>query len=197
VAKVVLAFFLALCAPVAVRSAPDTDTVAMVQAFLKMPTEKLPAEHIPRFLSVDPETLPAKLRRPFIVKRLELYTLKQLADGRKRGSVRMPEENCDVPKDAKSNSAAVLKMAGYEEILEGEESWVIQQTKCTEHDLLCEFSLQILLVREGQSKRTRRLLFLHEKDPLFALVAQYREGHVGSTKFFGIGGFPSCAPRLK
>jgi hypothetical protein len=174
----------------------DPDTLEMVKAFLKMPTKELPAEHVPKFLAVDPEALPKPLRKPFQAKRIELYTLKQLADGKKRGSVRMPEANCDIPKDTRSTSAATLRMAGYEEIEELEEDYVMQQTKCTEHDMMCEFTLQILMLPKSKNGGKTRLLFLYDEDPLFALVAQYRQHGQSSTHFFGLGGI-SCAPRLK
>jgi len=169
----------------------------MVKAFLKMPTEKLPAEHIPRFLAVDPAALPEKLRRPYQAKSIELYTLKQIAEGKKRGSVRMPEENCAIPQESRAKSVNILRMAGYEEISESEEEFVMGKTNCTERDLMCEFSLQIAVERTGKKGAARRRLFLHLRDPIFALVGQYRQqGRIRQTNFFGIG-FPTCAPRRK
>jgi len=180
----------------AAAPALDQDTLAMVKAFLRLPTDQIPAAHIPKFLAVDPAALPEMLRQRFLAKRLELFTLKQLADGKKKGSVRMPEADCAVPRDAQSKSAGLLGMAGYEEIKELEEDYVMEQTRCTEHDLMCEFTLQILAPpgdkKEGQGRR----LFLHQDDPLFAMVTLYRRHGRASTHFFGLGGV-SCAPRLK
>jgi hypothetical protein len=169
------------------------DKVALVQAVLKTPTAELLPDLIPEFLAVDPAVLPPKLRRPFAAKRLELYTLKQIADGRKKGGVRMPEADCSIPKEAKGDSIGVLKMAGYEEISDEEEKFVEKETKCTEHDLMCEFSLQIVMERMGKAQETRHYYFLHTRDPLFGVVAQYRQGHSGQTHFFGLG-VPVCAP---
>ena len=174
----------------------DEDALAMVKAFLKMPTAQLPAAHIPKFLAVDPAALPEKLRQPFWAKRLELYTLKQLADGKKKGGVRMPEEDCSIPKDTRSTSAGPLRRAGYEEISGLEEDYVMEQTECTEHDLMCEFTLQILAPSRGMKEGHGRRLFLHQNDPLFAMVALYRQHGRASTRFFGIGGV-NCAPRSK
>ena len=179
----------------AAATALDPDTLAMVKAFLKLPTDQIPAAHIPRFLAVDPAALPAKLRQSFLAKRIELYTLKQLADGKKRGSVRMPEADCSIPKDTQG-SAMVLLMAGYEEINSNEEDYVMEQTKCTERDLMCEFTLQIVLPPKTKKGRQERRLFLHVNDPLFAIVGLYRGHGRASTHFFGLGGV-SCAPRLK
>jgi hypothetical protein len=184
--------------PAASQPAPlDPDTMDMVKAFLKMPTEQLPVEHIPKFLAVDPEALPANLRQRFVAKKVELYTLKQLADGRKRGAVRMPEENCAAPKDSKSSMIGILHMAGYVDITEDEEKFVEDHTHCTENDLMCEFTLQIVVERVGKKKEPRRTLLLHVKDPLMTLVGQYRDqGREKQTNFFGMMGV-SCAPRLK
>ncbi|MCX5797254.1 MAG: hypothetical protein NTY77_17320 [Elusimicrobia bacterium] len=173
------------------------DTLELVKAFLDTPTEQLPPEFIPEFLAVKAEDLPKKLQDPFLAKRLELYTFKQISEGKKRGIVRMPEASCSVVQEAKTDKGGVLKMAGYEEITEDEEMWLMKQTKCTEHDLMCEFTLQVFVakVKAKKSSYTRKFYFLHPKDPIFALVAQYREmGRIKQTNFFGIGA-PMCAPR--
>jgi len=181
----------------AVPTAADKEK--LVQAFLDTPTTELPPGLIPEFLGINPEELPKKLREPFEAKRLELYTLKQIVDGKKKGGVRMPEENCATIKEAKSDSVGILKMAGYAEITEEEESWAMDKTKCTELDLQCEFTLQVVKAKVKTKKASydKKFLFLHPKDPIFTLISQYREmGRVKQTNFFGIGG-TVCAPRLK
>ena len=175
----------------------DPDTLAMVKAFLKMPTDQLPAEHIPKFLAVDPDSLPVNLRERFLAKKVELYSLKQIADGNKRGSVRMPQEDCAVSKDARSPIVKLLRMAGYLDITEDEEKFVMDHTHCTEHDLMCEFTLQVVAEPVGKKKEVRRKLLLHVRDPLMTLVGQYRDqGREKQTNFFGMMG-ASCAPRIK
>lgn len=191
-----LALWLGL-APAHAAEPVDADTLALVKTFIKTPTDQLPVEHIGRFLAVDPHALPAKLQRPFVAKRVELYTLKQLADGKKRGNIRMPEEHCSIPKDSQTTSIGILQLAGYAEIFDDEEQFVMEKTQCTEHDLMCEFTLQVILVAGKKKTETQRRLFMHGKDPMMALISQYREmGRVKQTNFFGIG-FPTCAPRLK
>jgi len=173
----------------------DADTLEMVKVFLKMPTAEFPPEHIPRFLAVDPAALPKKLRQPFLAKRLELNTLRRLAEGKKRGGVRMPAEDCAIPKYDQGLLVKYLLIAGFKEISDDEEKFAEKQTQCTERDLMCEFSLLTVLVPEGKEKRRR--FFLHFRDPIFALVSQYREqGKAKQTNFFGAGA-PVCAPRLK
>ncbi len=176
----------------------DKDTLAMVEAFLKLPTQNLPPEHIPRFLAVKPSTLPKKLRTAFAAKRLELYTLKQMADGKRKGSVRMPEKDCAVPQDAKSTSVTILLMAGFVEISEEEEIYLKDETHCSERAMMCEFSLQIILERIGRKGTPHRRFFLHPNDPLFALVGEYRAvGRRRQTNFFGEGGHALCASGSK
>lgn len=185
-------------APAAAEGAvPAADQEKLVKAFLDTPTAELPPDLVPEFLAVDPLTLPKKMRQPYAAKRLELYTLKQIVDGKKRGTVRMPVEDCSIEKESKAESAKILLMAGFALITEDEEKFVMDKTQCTERDLMCEFSLQIVRVEATKKKPAHRLLFMHPRDPLFALVGQYREvGRVKQTNFFGVAG-PVCAPRLK
>jgi len=176
-------------------SPADADTVKMVEFFIKAPVSDLPADHIQDFMAVDPDTLPKKLVEPFKGKRLELYTLKQEAAGKKRGVYRMPEKDCEITKDAKSDDLAALKFAGYQEITDDEEKCVEEHTKCNEHDMLCEFSLQIAvetIVLKNKKKTRIRHLFLHQNDVLMGVVAECREGVGGQTNFFGTMK-PTCA----
>lgn len=185
-------FVLLFCLWSPARASSDVD---MVKAFLKMPTAQMPAEHIPRFLAVPPESLPQKLRKQFQARCLELHTLKQIAAAKKRG-IFTPEADCAVPKQAKGERADIMRLAGFEEIREEEERYVMNKTNCPEATLLCEFSLQIVREPAGQKVGAKRRLFLHQNDPLMALVAEYREGGGKQTHFFGLGGI-SCVQRGK
>ena len=195
----IAAIFLVLTAGAA-RAAdgdkPEADkaTIKMVEFFIKAPMSDLPAGHIDDFLAIDPETLPVKLRDSFKGKRLELYTMKQLAGSKKKGAFRMPDAACDIPKDAKSNDLKALKFAGYDEITDDEENCVMRITHCTEHDMLCEFTLQIVIETIMKKKKPLKLkhLLLHQNDPLMAVVAECRAGVGGQTNFFGTLK-PSCS----
>ncbi len=187
-AVLALALWLAPSLPAASPAALDRDTLDMVKAFLQIPTESLPPEHIPRFLAVDPAALPAKLRRPFRAKRLELHALKRIADGRKKGAARAPAPDCAIDQEAASGAPGILAMAGFVEISEDEERHLMQRTRCSERELMCEFTLQIAAGKKGSGRR----LFLQPKDPLMALVGEYRQfGRVKQTNFFGASG-PQC-----
>ena len=50
----------------------------------------------------------------------------------------------------------------------------------------------VVLADKAKKKPADKFIFIHTKDPLAALVAQYREGHNGGTNFFGVGFFGAC-----
>jgi len=189
----VLLVFPAVGAPAPAGVAADTETVKFVQYFVSIPTSELKAEWIEHFLAVDPETLPKKLRRPYKAKRLELYTLKQLSDSRKKGLLVKTADDCSIPKEAKSQDIALLQWVGYQEIFEDEEQYLIDKTQCSQKQQMCEFTLQIIIEKKPGSKFVKKRYFMHGKDPLMALVSERRAiGEHRNTNFFGIGAFPSC-----
>ena len=161
----------------------------MVKAFIKAPTSSLPPDSIERFISVDGAVLPKKLRRPYEAKKLELQTLRNISRSRKRGMMRTPEADCSAPPESRGRTAGLLKLAGFEEISEEEEAFLMKETKCTEEELMCEFSLTAAVEKKGKRKILR--YFLHENDVLFALVGKFRAGPRGDTNFFGIPR-PTC-----
>lgn len=165
----------------------DADTLAMVQKFVKTPTEALPPSAIDRFLAVDAASLPKDLRRPFAAKRIALYTLRQLLHNQKRGTVRMrmPGAECEMPEATVGQTPEILRSAGFSEIFEEEELFLMDKTKCTEDDLMCEFTLRITVELNKKKQKVRRL-FMHEKDPLQAFLGEYRvKGKAGgNTNFF-------------
>lgn len=168
----------------------DADTLAMVEAFLKVPTASLPPDSIERFISLESADLPKKLRRPYEAKKLELLTLRNIARSKKKGLLRTPEAGCSAPPENQGRQAGVLKLAGFQEISEEEKLFLEKETSCTEQELVCEFSLTVVVEKKGKQKRWR--YFLHENDPVFALVAQFRAGpRKGGTNFFGLSK-PSC-----
>lgn len=174
----------------------SSETVHLVELFLKTPIPDLPPESINPFLAIAEDSLPKKLRRRFSSRKIELYSLMQLSKGKKRGNFRVMDEKCEAPQQASSADIGLLMDSGYVEISPDEESYLTQKTKCTELDMLCEFSLQIrdeaVVVRRKKQVRRRYFLYCSSAcDPLMALVAVYREhGKDNSTQFFGIG--PTC-----
>jgi len=188
---------LALAAPARCAGADaDKATVEMVRAFIKLPIDQLPAEHIDEFVALDPEALPKKLRRGFKARRLELYALKNLAHRKKTGTIISGDDACAVPHEAKSGELGLLAQVGYQEITEDEKMWLEKKTKCTERDMLCEFTLQVVDEPGTKKKKPERRYFLYCKgaacDALFVLVGAHRAQVEGKqTDFFGAGS-PVC-----
>ena len=168
---------------------PDqADDAKFVEAFVATPVTDLTPPAITRFMHVDPKTLPPKLQTRYDSRRVELQALRQLAESKKKGLIRSPEKDCAIATESKSDSADALSMGGFEEIQEDEEQMLQDKTQCTERDLMCESSLQIVVVRDPKThKIKRRRLFLLPNDPLMALVGSYRANKNvgGNTNFFG------------
>lgn len=184
-----LAAALAVAVPAAAAAKP---TDAEISAFLKMDVGSMTPELI-RFMLALPETdVPEKLRKKFKAKRLELHTYKQLG-GKSRGGMIFPEKDCSIPSESKSEEIAVLQSVGYVEAFEHEIQYLHEKTHCSERQMMCEFSLQIILEKRKGGKQSVRRLFLHGKDPLMALISEFRvKGANRDTPFFGRSTFPTC-----
>lgn len=179
----------------------NKETLDMVKFFIRTPVEKLPPDYIEGFLKVSPDELPHRLRNKFKGKRLELLTLKHLNKMKKRGFIRRVKADCEPEGGSKSTDIMSLKLAGYQEITEDEEEFLIRRTECTEMELMCEFSLAIGLEevkikrrrrRKGgadvEKTKTVRHLFIHGNDPLLVILDEYRSHRKErQTKFFGLG----------
>jgi len=76
-------------------------------------------------------------------------------------------------------------MAGYVELFEDDLLCVEKETKCTPHDLMCEFTLQSVVEIKGKKKNLR--YFMHQNDIIMGIVAGCRgKNGVGKqTNFFG------------
>jgi hypothetical protein len=174
---------LMLLAPLSAAPKADAETIKTVELFLKTPTESLPPESIEGFMAVDVETLPKALREKTQAKKLELHVLRHIADGKKKGFFRTPGPECARPKEAGSLIVKILRMAGFSEITKREKEYLEQRTTCTERELMCEFTLQVV-----ENKRPGRdpIYLLHEKDQLMAYLAEFRQGRKSTdTNFFG------------
>jgi hypothetical protein len=175
----------------------SSDTVRLVEYFLKTETVDLVPGAVPKFMEVDPESLPSKLRKPYLVKKEELLALKKIADGRKKPPLRLltesPMDSCE-PEKGTEQTVGIYRLAGYANISEDEEVHLMRQTSCTECELMSEFSLKILLLPPKKKEgKPQRVLMLHDKDPLWTLVGAYRQGRENpfGTNFFGLG-HPKC-----
>jgi hypothetical protein len=166
----------------------------MVEAFLKAPVNQMPPDQVDRFMAVDPQTLPKKLRTPFRNRVVELEAVMKAFQAKKKGFVIMPYDTCDTAK--KDESASTLLNAGYQEITDSEEAYLIRQTKCTEMDQRCDFTLRTVDEPPTKTKKGQRRYFLYchmSCDPLMILIGFERK-HINDrgTDFFGIPSYPNC-----
>lgn len=188
------ALLASLACPQTQAPAPaDAETLAAVKRFVRLDVADMTPAYIERMMAVDPETIPQPWRRRLQAKQLELNTFRQLGEGKRKGTVRIPDDECAIPKDAKSGSVRILQMAGYVEIYDDDMAYLEDSTHCTERKMMCEFSLQVVV--EGDKKgRAHKRYFLHPKDPLMALVSEFRTRHGNhDTNFFGGKIFPTCS----
>ncbi|MFA5140139.1 MAG: hypothetical protein WC728_12985 [Elusimicrobiota bacterium] len=206
---VLLAASLALLLPVSVAAkkakpadepfTASTGTVKLVERFVKTEIGDLPPEQIPEFVSIDPKTLPSKLRPQFQARRAELMSLKRLSDQRMRPAFRRlgkegEKVQCEV-EEGSQQYVDSLRSMGFEQISKSEEDFLMEKTKCSECELQEESSMIIVLVPgKKKDEPPTRYLFMSSSDPLFALVAVYRQGKESTTgtNFFGIGMTPFC-----
>jgi len=179
----------AAAAPSGPASSADETTIQVVDYVLRTPTPDLDPKLANAFLDVDVETLPKKKREKARAKQLELLTLLKIGKGKKKGGIRWIGPDSCKPKYYGPGDAGALSMAGFFEITEDEADFLGRKTQCSEEELTCEFSLSIILIPRKKGPPAKRF-FLHYKDPLGALLAEYRNPKVGGqTAFFGNGIF--------
>jgi hypothetical protein len=177
---------------VPVDAVPDEATAQQIVDYaLRTPTSDMDPKLANAFLDLDLKNLPKKKKEKALAKQFELQTLLKIGKGKKTGGMRWPTQDGCHPTPSGPGDLGRLMVVGFKEILEEEEQFLEQKTKCTELELQCEFTLTILLTprKTGPPKKQ---FFLHENDPISALLAEYRNGKAGGqTKFFG-GGVFSC-----
>jgi hypothetical protein len=180
------------------KSKQDPEAVKLVELFLKAQVADLPPDSVPYFLAIDTATLPDRLLHPFLAKRLELLTLKRLAEGERKGNLRrygeVPEENCGDADVLTEKALKLLRDMGFVERKDEEVAFLMKETNCTECELRTEFSLTVIQLepKPGRKKPPVRFFF-QAKDPILALLVNFRNPEkYGSTSFFGIGGKPKC-----
>lgn len=216
-----ICWIFALCAlliPAQVLAATDRKTLKLVEYFLKTPTAKLNPDLVPRFLDVDPQMLPRRLRARCESKKLELYALRKVAQGKKEGFVRAPNDadpRCkEIPIDKNVNlytstfSEKMFKGMGVSFVLKtlnfalaekaifelrpSDIPCLEQKTQCSEQDMVCDFTLTILRTKKGKKATFRYFLF--DKDVLEQVVALCRHPDLGgNTNFFGEKRIPICS----
>jgi hypothetical protein len=161
----------------------DKEAIQLVNYFLKVDLADANPKLINPFLAVKTETLPKKLRNKAAAKQVEIAALLRVHDIKKKGIFVQPlTEACSETSFVKPLTlASSFPDPGYETVTEDELKYVMDQTKCTEIDLGCRFSMLIFF-----EKGKDRIVKFNAVDPIMAKVAEYR-GKGGSSHFFGMG----------
>ncbi|MBI4371559.1 MAG: hypothetical protein HY552_04600 [Elusimicrobia bacterium] len=178
--------------PAAAGTAPapaaSTTTLAVVDYVLRTEDSSLDPRLAGYFLTVDLATLPVAKREKARARKVGIEGALKLHEGKKKGYTRFVAGSACQPERHPPSYIPVLQLARYVEYPEEDIDWVERKTSCSEDDLICEFSLQIVVIpRKGKPPLKR--YFLHPRDPLTALIAVHRGGVKQSTNFFGTGGY--------
>ncbi|MBI4676847.1 MAG: hypothetical protein HY748_04630 [Elusimicrobia bacterium] len=176
----------------------DPETIKLVEFFVQAPVADLPPEAVPYFMEVDTGALPTRLLHRYLAKRVELQSLKRLAEGKGKGSLRRlgqdPQTTCGDPDILTPQALGLLRKMGFNEYKDTEVSFLMKETSCTQCELRSEFTLTViqLQAKPGRKRPAVRFLF-RDDDPIIALLAHYYSGtRPRNTSFFGIGGSPKC-----
>ncbi|MBI3297596.1 MAG: hypothetical protein HYZ75_05500 [Elusimicrobia bacterium] len=186
-----------LAAPAAAAPASVDEEQKLVDYFLKTPTSDLNPQLINRFMALDMERVPEAKRPGVSAKRLELNALRKSMESKTKPPIRRaglePPKSCDA-EEGDEKLPQTMKSVGFEPITEDESHMLQGKTKCSECELVLEFTMTRVIVKADPKKKKPAMkhLFLHGKDPLMALVSQYRQGSKGGTNFFGAGFFGAC-----
>lgn len=189
------AFALILCASLfagaAEPSGPDEKTrVKMAEYMLKTPLNEADPGLVSGFMKLDMEALPVKLRERARAKQMEIDAVVKIHAGKKKGPFRFPAA-CEVKRYEGAQGLRVMRMIlGNAEIEADEEAYVETKANCTESQLICEFSLNVVTIQR-KGKPPLKHYFVMETDPLMALVAEKRAGGASTGKYF-LELKPSC-----
>lgn len=173
-----LALILCLACPLVAVAAdgPDEETkIKMVEYMLKTPMNEADPTLVSGFMKIDTETLPKKLRDKARGKQMEIDAVVKIHKGKKKGPFRFPAA-CQIKRYEGPEGIRIMNyIIGNTEIAAEEEEYIELKANCTEEQLLCEFSLNIVMMKRPGKPPLKRY-FLMESDPLMALVAEKRGG---------------------
>lgn len=187
-----LALILCLAGPLFAADAMDDETRDKVVAYmLKTPLSEADPVVASGFMKIDAQSLPPKLRDKAKAKQLEIDAAVKIRRGKKKGPFRFPAA-CEIKRYEGPEGMRVMGLIMGNQQIEGEEEeYIEKKTNCSEDQLICEFSLNIVIMKR-KDKPPLKHYFLMETDPLFALVAEKRGGgaSAGNTYFQELK--PSC-----
>ena len=176
---------------------PANDDEKLVDYFTKSDTSDLDPKVIPRFMELDLAKMSPGRRAAAAGKRLELKALRKSMESKTKPPVRRagqePLDSCGV-EEGSAQQAKIMQNIGFMPVTQDEVQFLVTRTKCTECELSEEFTYTRLIVPGDKAKKipAEKHMFIHAKDPLMALVSQYRAGGKGGTDFFSVGFFGAC-----
>jgi len=171
---------------------PDEATrIKVVEYMLKTPNNEANPTVVASFMKLDTATLPAKLRDKARAKQIEIDAVVKIHKGKKKGPFRFPAA-CEIKIYEGPEGMRTMKMIqGNEEIASDEEEYLELKGNCTEEQLMCEFSLNIVLIKR-KGKPPLKHYFLMSQDPLMAWVAEKRGGGGSAGNQYFQEMKPSC-----
>ncbi len=188
----VLAILLCLAFPIHAADGPDEETkIKMVEYMLKTPMNEADPTLVSGFMKIDAATLPKKLRDKARGKQMEIDAVVKIHKGKKKGPFRFPAA-CVIKRYEGPEGIRIMNyIIGNTEIAIEEEEYIEQKGNCTEDQLLCEFSLNIVMMKRPGKPPLKRY-FLMEQDPLMAFVAEKRGGGASAGNQYFQELKPSC-----
>jgi len=190
-----LALLLLLAAPVlAADAGPDEATrIKIAEYVLKTPMNEADPTLVSGFMKLDPASLPKKLRDKVRGKQMEIDAVVKIHNGKKKGPFRFPAA-CELKYyDGPEGIRTMNYIIGNVEIAGEEEEYLELKGNCTEEQLMCEFSLNVVRMKpKEKGKLPYKRYFLMEQDPLMAWVAEKRGGGASAGNRYFQELKPSC-----
>ncbi len=184
-----LAGFAAAAGP----SGPDEKTrIKIVEYMLKTPVNEADPALVLGFMKLHAAALPKKWQDKARAKQMEIDAIVKIHDGKKKGPFRFPSPACTPKRYHGPEGVRIMGMImSNTEIEWEEEDYIEKKTDCSEDQLICEFSLNVVIIeRKGKSPLKR--FYLMENDPLMAIVAERRGGGGSSGNKYFQELKPSC-----
>lgn len=202
--KIILtAFFLLF--PAFLHAQASSDQIKLVKYFLKTPTKNLNPDLVPDFLAVGEKNVPSKLRQGYVSKVMELYALRNVAEGNKQGFVRTPDDSAPscrefhVKKGIRMYSSVfskhlmkghsfpeivrLMRLGHFSRLSSDYMPCLRQKTKCSQQDMVCNFTLSVVSVKKGKNRRY--YYFIYGNDPLAVVYSLCTHPGLGkNTNFF-------------
>ncbi|MDD5301892.1 MAG: hypothetical protein PHS14_02200 [Elusimicrobia bacterium] len=172
-------------------SGPDEATrIKIAEYMLKTPMDEADPTLVSGFMKLDTAALPKKLRDKARAKQMEIDAIVKIHKGKKKGPFRFPTA-CQPKRYGPEGVRIMGLIIGNEEIAYEEEEYVELKTGCTEDQLMCEFSLNVVVIPRPGTSPLRRY-YLMAADPIMALVAEKRGGGASAGNQYFQELKPSC-----